>query len=113
MLEPAELKEFRRARKVVEKVYLEDPTRDLNIGWHDINSDGIPDVFVMDYNPQVCGTGGCGFGILVSHGKARWQPMLETQLRYPPCILPTRYNGYNDLALAVERYGKRTGGRGQ
>ena len=63
---------FMHARQVLEKVYGRTKI-DEKIGWHDINSDGILDVFSMANSTLACGSGGCAFNILVSWRRGKWK----------------------------------------
>ena len=97
-----ELEGFKKARMIVEKEE-KGETSDMEIGWHDINNDGVLDIFIMRYNSLSCGADGCTFHILVSQPNGNRKAMFVRQLTDPPFVLASKHLGYNYLSTSVHR----------
>jgi hypothetical protein len=100
-LPEAEMEVFRKSRKIVENLY-KDKCDDMNIGWYDINSDGVPDIFILNTNKDCGAPGYCPFHILVSRKNGEWKEIFKRQLLDPPCVLSSKQLGYSDLTTSYD-----------
>jgi hypothetical protein len=95
-------------RAVLQKAsnYESDQTRSdaqFAVAFVDLNGDGVDEAIV--YGPQSsgsdgwCGTGGCGIGIFVRHGRM-YRLKSSTSLGWPPVgVLKSSHYGWRDLTV--------------
>ena len=101
-LSTSEKEKFGKAIKTVDKIY-SGSNYDFSIGWRDINSDGVPDIFIRKWDSGECGTrSGCPFHILVSQKDGTWKEMFHRMLLDPPRVLSSKRHGYNDLEAGYD-----------
>lgn len=63
---------------------------------HDLNDDGVKEIFVGFSGPYFCGSGGCTFLIMDSAGKVITQFSVS---EYPVIIANSKTNGWHDLII--------------
>ena len=78
---------------------LGDPGSRLQIGWFDLDADGMDEALVMMTGEEWCGSGGCTMVVLQAHA-ASWKVVSKRPISRPPiAVLDGKSNGWRDLAV--------------
>lgn len=67
----------------------------------DLDGDGTDEVLAYVGGPMMCGTGGCNLVVLKRDGEGYREVGDLTVVQLPVGVLPTKTNGWHDLAVSV------------
>ena len=72
---------------------------DYQVGWADLNADGLQDAVVRFTSQEFCGSGGCSIQVL-QRTRTGFRKRGSTTITWLPIeVLPSRHHGWRDLSM--------------